>query len=221
MPRASGGDGSSLVAGNEVEKLKESWSRSRRLLASYEREQSTLKAEVIKRRRFYQDGAVSKAEVLEAEQALVSMLMHVQETRRALIESDIALTEATLGDEARRLPAPSADGFSETENLAHFGGGAKWSLQEAKRIETFYSRTFGQSLPVSAYGQTSTHDRMRFDHRNAIDLALHPDSPEGKALIKHLRGAGIPFIVFKKAVPGASTGPHIHIGKPSVRVAAR
>ena len=62
---------------------------------------------------------------------------------------------------------------------------------------------------------------MGFDHRNAIDVALHPDSPEGRALIKHLRGSGIPFVAFKNAVPGSATGPHIHIGKPSVRIAAR
>jgi hypothetical protein len=73
---------------------------------------------------------------------------------------------------------------------------------------------------VSALGQTATHDRMRFDHRDAIDVALHPDSPEGKALIDHLRRSGIPFIAFRNAAAGASTGAHIHIGRPSHRIAA-
>jgi hypothetical protein len=51
-----------------------------------------------------------------------------------------------------------------------------------------------------------------------MDVALHPDSTEGKAFIDHLRKAGIPFIAFRGAVQGASTGPHIHVGKPSGRL---
>jgi hypothetical protein len=58
---------------------------------------------------------------------------------------------------------------------------------------------------------------LHFDHRNAIDVALHPDSKEGRSLLEYLRQAGIPFIAFRNAVPGAATGAHIHIGKPSPR----
>jgi hypothetical protein len=36
-------------------------------------------------------------------------------------------------------------------------------------------------------------------------------------LIGYLRQSGIPFIAFRNAVPGAATGAHIHIGKPSLR----
>jgi hypothetical protein len=51
-----------------------------------------------------------------------------------------------------------------------------------------------------------------------MDVALHPDSPEGKSLIAHLRKAGIPFMAFRGAIAGTSTGPHIHIGRPSGRL---
>jgi hypothetical protein len=78
--------------------------------------------------------------------------------------------------------------------------------------------TFGRSLPISALGQTSTHDRLRFDHRDAMDVALHPDSREGQSLLNFLRQAGIPFVAFRGSVPGTSTGAHIHIGKPSPRL---
>ena len=81
----------------------------------------------------------------------------------------------------------------------------------------FFVQTFGRSLPVTALGQTATHDRLRFDHRNAIDVALHPDSNEGRSLLAYLRQTGIPFIAFRGAVPGAATGAHIHIGHPSVK----
>ena len=59
---------------------------------------------------------------------------------------------------------------------------------------------------------------MGFDHRHAIDVAVHPDSPEGQALIFYLRGEGIPFLAFRQAVPGSATGAHIHIGRPSHRL---
>ena len=48
-------------------------------------------------------------------------------------------------------------------------------------------------------------------------LALHPESAEGRSVLNYLRQAGIPFIAFRNAVPGAATGAHIHIGKPSPR----
>jgi len=49
-------------------------------------------------------------------------------------------------------------------------------------------------------------------------VALHPDSPEGKGLIKYLQDQGIPFLAFRAAIPGVATGPHIHIGNPSRRL---
>jgi len=73
-------------------------------------------------------------------------------------------------------------------------------------------------LPVTASGQSETHNRLGFDHRDSMDVALHPDSAEGKALMAYLRGSGVPFIAFRSSVPGASTGPHIHVGRPSGRL---
>jgi hypothetical protein len=37
----------------------------------------------------------------------------------------------------------------------------------------------------------------------------------------YLRANGIPFTAFHFAVPGQATGPHIHIGLPSHRIAPR
>jgi hypothetical protein len=59
---------------------------------------------------------------------------------------------------------------------------------------------------------------MGFNDRNSLDVAVHPDSAEGRALIAYLRGNGIPFLAFRSAVPGAATGAHIHIGYPSNRL---
>ena len=66
-------------------------------------------------------------------------------------------------------------------------------------------------------GQTSLHDRLGFDHRNAVDVAVHPESAEGRALLGYLRARGIPFLAFRGPVAGASTGAHVHVGAPSAR----
>ena len=82
-------------------------------------------------------------------------------------------------------------------------------------VQQFFSKTFGRALPTSTIGQSATHNRMGWDHRHAVDVGLHPDSNEGRALIAYLQNSGIPFIAFRKAVTGSSTGAHIHIGRPS------
>ena len=93
-------------------------------------------------------------------------------------------------------------------------------MTDTPRLDRFFRERFGRALPVSAYGQTPVHDRLRLDHHQALDIAVHPDSPEGAALLSFLRGAGISFIAFRGAMAGAATGAHIHVGAPSPRTAA-
>ena len=216
-----GGSGRPGVSGttDAIGEMKEALAKERDQLAALEREQSRWRLEVINRRKLYQDGQVSKDQVHEAEQAFIAALKRMHATRDSVLEIDIAITEAVLGEKVNRLPALPVNGYSETRDLARFNGNFKWSLREAPRIERYFSQTFGRRLPVTAMGQSDTHNRLRFDHRDSMDVALHPDSAEGKALVEHLRKAGIPFIAFRGAVPGASTGPHIHIGRPSGRLA--
>lgn len=218
FPRSDEPASASLGA-SSVETMKRSLGRDRNLLAAAERDQAALRAEVIRRRKLFQDGQVSKEEVGQAEQAFVAALRRVHALRESVIETDIAITEAVLGQKVARLPVLPPNGYSETAELARFNGSSRWSLREAPRIEKYFAQRFGRSLPIAARGQSETHNRFGFDHRDALDVALHPDSVEGKALIGELRKSGIPFVAFRSAVPGASTGPHIHIGKPSGRLA--
>jgi hypothetical protein len=60
---------------------------------------------------------------------------------------------------------------------------------------------------------------MGFDHRNRVDVAVHPDQPEGVWLRDYLMQNGIPFFAFRQAVRGKATGAHIHIGPISTRIA--
>ncbi len=201
--------------GAELAKVNETRDKNQKLLTAYEREQSQLRSEVIKRRKLYRDGQIPQAEVLEAEQSFVTMLRRIQNTRNLVAESDMVIAEATVKDELQRMPELAVNGSSESEKLVRFNGATPWSIKYVSNVEKFYSKTFGRNLPITAMGQTATHNQMRFDHRDAMDVGLNPDSVEGKALINHLRRSGIPFIAFRHAVPGASTGPHIHIGQPS------
>ena len=213
------------VSGNDtggaisIEEMKKALVQDRQRLLSYEKEQATLRSEVIRRRRLYQDGQIAKDQVLEVEQSFVAALKRVHEMRNSVTETDIAITEAVLGAKVERLPVLPLGGFSETAEFVRFNGGFRWSIREAPRVEKFFAQAFGRSLPVTARGQSHTHNRLGFDHRDSLDVGIHPDSTEGRTLIDYLRKTGIPFLAFRQAVPGVATGPHIHIGKPSSRLA--
>ena len=100
-------------------------------------------------------------------------------------------------------------------------GAGKWKLSDAGKVEEFFVAKFKKPLPLSAFGQSDLHTRWGWDHRNGMDVGLHPDSSEGRALIEFLRAESIPFLAFRGAVPGVATGPHIHIGNRSPRISNR
>jgi Spy/CpxP family protein refolding chaperone len=201
-----------------IEKIKETRAGAEKLLALHEAERRRLMEEYQRRRELYQQGLIARNDVLQAEHAVVTATLRVAEDKRWLTETDSAITEVAMRDELLRLPNLAPGAYSETSTLLRFNGGALWKLGEASRIQRFFVETFGRALPISALGQTATHDRLRFDHRDAMDVALHPDSKEGQSLLNYLRQAGIPFVAFRGAVAGAATGAHIHIGKPSPRL---
>lgn len=96
-----------------------------------------------------------------------------------------------------------------------------WSLSDSAKVENFFMAKFSRPLPLTAFGQSDLHTRWGLDHRQGVDVGLHPDSPEGRVLINFLRTEKIPFLTFRSAIPGVATGPHIHIGKGSHRLPAR
>ena len=127
----------------------------------------------------------------------------------------------TLLDRARvvRIERPSS---GQTERVSEAPQNSpRWSLADAKKVENFFFTKFGRPLPTSAFGQSDIHDRWGLDHRQGLDVGLHPDSLEGVALVDFLRTEKIPYLVFRHAIPGVATGPHIHIGLPSHRYLPR
>ena len=216
---AASGTNAELVRlrADAIAKMKESRARYDQLLSLYEEEKKRLSEQFEKRRDLYQQGLIARDEVAPAQQALLTSIRNIMDVKRWILEDDIAIAEVTLRDELFRLPRLARGGYSEGGALIRFNGGALWSLAEAPKIERFFSETFSKTLPVSAFGQSPAHDRLRFDHRDAMDVALHPDINEGRSLISYLRQLGIPFIAFRGSMPGSSTGAHIHICKPSSR----
>lgn len=191
------------------------------LIPIYEKEVQAAQAALVKRRELFEQGIISKRDLEAGEQAIEQAQARLDEARKQITESDLLIAEAIAERDAAQkivIPSAKAGGYHATSAIIRSGGSAGWTLARAAQVQNFFSTTFGRLLPVSAYGQSATHNRMGFDHRNSIDVALHPDSAEGRALIAYLRSQGIPFLAFRSAVPGAATGAHIHIGYPSHRL---
>jgi hypothetical protein len=178
-------------------------------------------AAVEERRRLHAAGALPASYVADAEQALVAAERELTEARDALEEADRLIFEADLQQRLARLAPLPRGGYEDSATLVRFNGTAAWSLRNVAALEQRFLEAFGRAMPISAYGQTKVHDRLGLDHRTAVDVAVHPDSPEGQWLMKYLRSAGIPFIGVRGAVPGASTGAHVHVGPASPRLLAR
>jgi hypothetical protein len=193
-----------------------------RVLAIYERD-LTRRAELAELRQdLFEREVISKREFEDAQRAQAEAQKGVDETRAAMAETDRMLTEARMAEAMARLTPLARGSYEETPGLARFNGLAAWSLgEDTPRLQEFFLSRFGRALPISAFGQTVLHDRLGFDHRNALDLAVHPDSPEGRALMTHLRAQGIPFIAAWGAIPGSTSGAHLHVGQPSPRISAR
>ncbi len=174
--------------------------------------------EVEKRKSLLGLEIISKREVEQSEQALAQAQAKVEETMSQMGGADTLIAEVNAAEQLAKMRPLGVGGYSATSALIRYNGPSGWSLANAIQVQSFFVNRFGRSLPVSAYGQTAVHDRLGFDHRNSIDVAVHPDSAEGQAVMSYLRSAGIPFIAFRQAVAGSATGAHIHIGYPSHRI---
>jgi hypothetical protein len=173
-------------------------------------------AKVEKIKGLLESGVVSKREVDDETTKLADLQTKLAESQKQLAEADEILEEAEAADQLARAPLPR-NGYLATPGVLRYGGSGGWNIADIAKVQMLYTSRFGRQVPISAFGQSATHDHLGFDHRNAVDVAVQPDSAEGQALITYLRGSGIPFLAFRSAVPGKATGPHIHIGLPSHR----
>lgn len=170
------------------------------------------------RRELLERGIISRKEFEQMEAAAARAEEQLVETRRAIVSADQMLAEATTARALAGLRPLGRGAYERSAELIRYNGAGAWSLAvDTPKLQKFFASRFGRPLPISSYGQTPLHDRMGLDHRDALDVAVHPDSPEGQALMDYLRAAGIPFIAAWGAVPGSTSGAHIHVGQPSPR----
>ena len=203
-----------------IRRKKDSRAGLTQLVMAYEKRLESQTADYLRIKESYEKNLVSNGELRQSERAVNSTRAEIERVREWIAEDDIALslTEEAAAEDMETLPPVASDGYEETATLIRYNGGASWSLAQVGKIEAFFLNRFGYPLPVSALGQSLTHDRLGLDHRDAVDVALRPDSPQGRALIAYLRKHGIPFLAFRNAVRGVATGAHIHIGRRSLRL---
>ncbi len=161
-------------------------------------------------------GLIPRRQLEAVEQEVKEVLGRQSETARQLESLDHLVAEVHAAEELAAATA-SQPGIPATGPLIRYIGSARWSMTETTKVDAFYRLKFGRPLPISAFGQTETHQRLGFDHREALDVAVHPDTEEGRELILYLQSQGISFIAIREAITGSATGAHIHIGPPSRR----
>lgn len=192
-----------------------------KLLPYYENDVKKAEEKLEQSKKLLADGLIPRAQLEESERALAVAKQKVAETNRAMTGADdqIAgvLVEAAANEEIAKNLRLGKQSLVRTAAFTRYTGAGGWSLTDAWKVQRFFSDTFNKQLPIAVFGQGVIHDRWRLDHHNAMDIQLHPDGPEGRALLEFLQKNGIPYLAFRAAIPGTATGPHIHIGRPSHR----
>jgi len=176
-------------------------------------------------RQLESEGLIASVDVESAARDLLGARTRVEELQKQIAGSiqllaDLKKPELTAQAKAsniKQFTKPTLMRISTSGSVIRATGG-NWSMGNLSTVQQFFVSTFGHPLPTSTVGQSATHNRLGWDHRHAVDVGLHPDSEEGRALIGYLQSANIPFLAFRSAIPGVATGPHIHIGTPSHRL---
>ena len=214
---------------NELTKLRDEYIKRtneyktglEKLIAMYESSVKRAEARMAQSRKLLDEGLISKVQFEETELALKAERDKVEDARRQLTEADNQIAAIMVETEAEKMIAKNLklarQSLVRTTSFTRYAGTSGWGLGEAWKVQRFFSDTFKKELPVAVFGQGAIHERWRLDHRNSMDISLHPDSAEGQALLGFLQKNGIPYLAFRSAIPGTATGPHIHIGRPSHR----
>jgi hypothetical protein len=171
--------------------------------------------------RLFDQGLLSQRDLDESARAITDAKLKISSVEQQIAGADTqiaqALVEIETEKQMKKLGPARKGGLVQTTSFIRFTGAGHWLLGQASAIESFFQQAFKRPLPIAVFGQGAIHNQWRLDHRNAMDISLRPDEPEGQALIDFLKRNGIPFSAFRTAIPGVATGPHIHIGMPSHR----
>lgn len=192
-----------------------------KLISIYENNVKKAEDKLAQSKKLLDEGLISKVQYQENELAVKGEQEKLDGARRQLTDADAQIAAILVETEAEKTIAKNLrlarQSLIRTTSFTRYTGADGWGLGEAWKIQRFFSDTFKKELPIAVFGQGAIHERWRLDHRNSMDISLHPDSAEGQALLGFLQKNGIPYSAFRSAIPGTATGPHIHIGRPSHR----
>jgi hypothetical protein len=127
-----------------IQKVKETRAGAERLLRLHENDRQRSLEECERRRELYDQGLIARNDALQAEHTMTEVSVRVDEDRRRLVETDMAIAEVTLRDELLRLPRLAIGGYSETAMLLCFNSGALWTPGSAPKIEVFFSKPLAE-----------------------------------------------------------------------------
>jgi hypothetical protein len=213
----------------ELEKLRDEYVKATneykaslgKLLPYYENDVKKAEDKLETSKKLLAEGLIPKSQVEENEHALAIAKQKIADTNRAMTSADeqvaAVLVEAEANDQIAKNLRLAKRGLVRTAAFTRYTGASGWNLGDSWNVQRFFYDTFKKQLPIAVFGQGPIHDRWRLDHHNAMDIQLHPDGVEGRALLEFLQKNGIPYLAFRSAIPGTATGPHIHIGSPSHR----
>ena len=196
--------------------------QSRQMIAAAQRRYDRQQAKLDQARKLVDAGVIARGDLqaLEAELGSRQLTLNLANLRAKLIDEIIAYAQReTELEESAKAPTP-ASASDDGSVMVHFEGDGQISTADIRRIQAAYESQFHNALPISAYGETSVHRALGFDHRGRVDVAVNPDQAEGLWLRTYLEKNNIPYYAFRAAVRGKATGAHIHIGPGSSRLRA-
>ena len=190
--------------------------QSQDMLAAAQRRVDRQQAIVDEKKKLLDAGIIARFELQSFQDELDSRLRTLDLARnRVQLWNELA----QMAEAERNLEhAATASPLLSKDVMIRYAGNGLFSLSDLPTIQTEYEKRFHAPLPVSALGQTMLHQSLGLDHRNRVDVALNPDSPQGMWLRGFLERLQVPYLAFRAAVAGAATAPHIHIGPESTRL---
>jgi hypothetical protein len=197
----------------EIQDLTEA--QAAEMLSAAQRRVDRTQAEVDRGKQFIAEGVAPKGFIEDAEAELVrrEKVLGQAKDRAALLNEIVAMVHA----EIESLPRAAESGSRLAKEFVE-GSHGLLTTKDIKDLTLAFEKKFDHPMPVSARGETAVHRALGFDHSGRMDVALLPDSTEGKWLRAYLEAKDIPYYAFRIAIPGKATGAHIHVGPGSTRL---
>jgi hypothetical protein len=202
----------------EIQDLTEA--QSHEMMTAAQRRVDRAQAEVDRGRALIAEGVAPKEYCADSEAELARRVQALEQAkgRAALLNEIVAMVHAEIPARAGIEPHGEKSAVPGVAEEFVDGSHGLLTAKDIKTLTLAFEKKFDKPLPVSARGETAVHRALGFDHTGRIDVALMPDSTEGKWLRSYLEAESIPYYAFRVAIPGKATGAHIHVGPGSTRL---